>query len=202
MFKKSKKNYVKLTGKVAWARLYSPDEYRGKKFYKMNFYPDDESAVTFQRLGTANKWKKDDGATSGVTGDYVVLRRYALIKTKTGERKIAPPGIYDAEGEPLITYEHDRKGRAVFDEDGDPVPVQDDAEMILIGNGSTVGVKLELYDTSDGPAVKLDSVQIIDLIEYIPPEEEEEVEPEPEPEPEPKKTTKKTASKKKDAFEW
>lgn len=195
-FKKSKSNskFVKVVGRVAWAMLYWPDEFRGRSFYKINFYPDDEGMQEIKSLHLMNKWKVDDGAKSGVDGDYITFKRYTKQDTKNGPMYFAPPGVYDKDSNPIITYKHDKKGRPVFDEDGDPIPNQDDPDLPLIGNGSTVELKLEVYKGKDGNGCRLDSVRIIDLIEYVPEEEEEEETP-------PQKPERKTRAKK-EVVDW
>lgn len=197
---KSKAKFVKVQGKCAWAMLYWPDEYRGKKFYKISFYPDDESIQKIKSLGLMNKWYKDDGGKSGVSGDYLTFKRYTQIETRNGPMRFAPPGVYDVDGNPLITYKYDKKNRPMFDEDDDPIQAQD-SDAILIGNGSEVELKLEVYPAKDGNGCRLDSIRIIDLIEYVPDEDEEEEVEEEEIKPVPKKTTTKKTTKK-DAFEW
>ena len=42
----------------------------------------------------------------------------------------------------------------------------------LIGNGSTVTVKIQKYDTLKGPGHRLESVRVDNLVEYNPPKED------------------------------
>ncbi len=47
----------------------------------------------------------------------------------------------------------------------------------LIGNGSTVTVKISKYDTIKGPGHRLESLRVDDLVEYNPPKEGNEGSP-------------------------
>jgi len=52
---------------------------------------------------------------------------------------------------------------AVFDDQGEPVTA-------LIGNGSHVTVKVDVYDSAKGKGHRLQAVRVNKLVEYIPPQ--------------------------------
>lgn len=78
-------------------------------------------------------------------GMYCTLRRKAtsVIKDKTIEW--GPPKVFDAEGNEYEGY---------------------------IGNGSTVTVKIDVYDTREGKGTRWQAVRVDELVEYNPPEQE------------------------------
>jgi hypothetical protein len=144
---KSATKYLKFRGKIAWAKLQEPDDYKGEKKWKMNFYPSDETLVKMKLAGLQNKVKEDDGAKSGVSGKFVSLKRDTEKSFNGVVQKFDPPELFDAQGN-LIE------------------------ESLLIGNGSEVEVELAVYQTQRfGAGSRIQRVRIIDLIEYVPPEE-------------------------------
>ena len=163
------KNY-KFRGFSGYAMMYRPDEFMDKEFWKISFYPETEAVLDKMKAkGVRLKVYEDDGEKSGVSGKYVVIKRPTEKEFKTGLVEFNPPSIYDKDGKGLVTYDKesgDRKG-----------------EPVLIGNGSLVEVTVSIYDAKPyGKGTRLESVKILDLIEYNP-EEEDDAEESPEENP-------------------
>jgi hypothetical protein len=159
--KASTTKYIKVYGKVSYAKLYEPDDFRGEKKWKLNLYPNPASYDLMKKVGLQNKFKDDDGSKSGVTGRFCSLSR-PVEKTFNGEtQKFLPPEIRAKDGSKLVSYE--------FDDAGDVVMHGD---KIIIGNGSEIEVDLAVYQTARfGAGSRFNSVRILDLIEYNPPED-------------------------------
>lgn len=174
MAKKTNTKYLKFKGRVAWTMLYSPDDYKGNKFWKLSLYPTDEVIQKIKDAGIQTKLKEDDGSGSGVSGKYFQFRRDTEKKFDSGMQKFAPPSVYMGKSrEPVVSYEEDAEEEYGYKRIGDP---------ILIGNGSEVEVTLEIYPTgSFGKGTRLNSVRILDLIEYNPDAGEEDEDDEPTP---------------------
>lgn len=176
---KSKTQYVKLTGKVAWAhRLIEPDEYMGKENYTVNFYPDEAGKEFFKKSGLRLQPKTETREDTNLVGEvFVRLRRPTERDFKDGKTFFMPPFIYNKDGSPLVTFV-DQNGKAHTQHKGN-IDLEQKGEYPNIGNGSEVEVELSIYDAGPyGKGHRLESVRIIDLIEYVAPEEEEQSEPE------------------------
>lgn len=161
----------KFRGYSGYAMLYKPDEFMEKEFWKISFYPETEAVLDKMKAkGVRLKVYEDDGEKSGVAGKYVVIKRPVEKEFKTGLVEFNPPAVYDKDGKALVTYDKesgDRKG-----------------EPVLIGNGSLVEVTCSIYDAKPyGKGTRLESVKILDLIEYNPEEEDDDAEEEAEKEP-------------------
>ena len=152
----------KFRGYSGYAMLYKPDEFMDKTFWKISFYPEDAKVMDKMKAkGVRLKVYEDDGEKSGVDGKYMVIKRPTEKEFKTGLVEFNPPAVYDKDGKALITYD-----KETGDRKGDP---------ILIGNGSLVEVSVSIYDAAPyGKGTRLESVKIIDLIEYIPKDQEED----------------------------
>lgn len=156
MAKAPKTKTIYLSGKGKWFhKLFKFDEFRGNKFWAFDLYLDPASLATFKSLGVLNKIKENDD------GKYVTLRRNVMKKwkLKAGESpEFDPPDVTDADGNEWDADEHG-----------------------IIGNDSAATAKLELYQTVNGPGIRLDAVRIDELVEYNPdapaPEVKEEAPP-------------------------
>lgn len=158
----AKTKYLKFKGKIAWAMLYKPDEFRGKEFWKINFYPSEDTIKEIRAAGIQTKIKDDDGTASGVSGKFMTFRRDKEKKFSSGLKIFSPPMIKDSKGDYLVKYVEEEANK--WERKGDP---------ILIGNGSEVEVTLEVYHTDAfGWGTRLMEVKILDLIEYKPEEDD------------------------------
>ena len=151
----------KFRGFSGWAMLYKPDEYMDKTFWKISFYPETEQvADKMKAKGIRLKWYDDNGEKSGVEGQYVVIKRPTEKQFKDGLVEFNPPTVYAKDGKVLVGYDketHEREG-----------------EPVLIGNGSLVEVAVSIYDAPPyGKGTRLESVKVLDLIEYNRPEEDD-----------------------------
>lgn len=137
--------YLYLTGKGSWMhRLFELDDFRGNKSWSMTLYLDPKSWQSFKAEGLQNKVKED------AEGKFINLRRPNLKpwKVRPGE-----PLEFDA---PIV---RDLDGNLW----GDDRP--------MIGNGSVVTVKLEVFNTHLGKGSRLAEVRVDELVEYNRPEE-------------------------------
>lgn len=154
--------YLKFKGKVAWARLYEPDEYNGAVRWCMDFYPDDVDALK-------KVMHKNKGFKEGEYGLFTQLRRPTTKLIKGRIVSFTPPIIYGQDGKPIVQY-IDKNTKAIirsYDGISNEALIRD-GEPLLIGNGSVVEVTLCVYTTSMGNGSRLESVKLIDHIEYRP----------------------------------
>jgi hypothetical protein len=142
---KGKSGYVYLTGIFKWARLDRPNQWGS---WEICIYPNAESLETFhalKKLGLKNTLKKDDD------GYHLYLRRPLSKKYQGKEVPFAPPDCLDKTGRPMSPN---------------------------IGNGSSGIAKVEWYkykppkignrepEEKSAIAIRLESVKILDLVEF------------------------------------
>lgn len=144
----------KFEGDAMWAKVYEPETFRNATNWKIDLVVDKETLAEFKKSGIQKKVKeKEEGTTLAFT-------RPQTKEIKGVNNLFAPPKICDKDGNLLVDYKvNDAKDG--FDRVGD---------MVLIGNGSRVELSVLVYDWgtkgAGGIGQRLESIKIIDLIEY------------------------------------
>lgn len=129
--------YYTIKGKVAWAKVFEPDEYLGTKKYKVNFFPD--NAEEFRNTGIQVRPKTNSNPDNNVpVGTYYTLSRPISKEINGEEVEFGQPDLYDANG--------------------------DQFEQKIIGNGSTVEVRFCVYDTRMGKGHRLEGLKVLELV--------------------------------------
>lgn len=169
---KSNTKYVSFRGKAVYVKPYVPDEYNGKETWKCGMTVTKEEWQKLKESGSQLKKRLSENIPN-IDEDtpYVVFNRDAEKEFRTGKVYFCPPVIYDQDGNKLVWYE-DADGKEVkqFSEDS-PQPERK-GEPVIIGNGSDIEVTVSIYPAgSFGHGTRLESIRIIDLIEWIPPED-------------------------------
>lgn len=164
----SNTKYVKFNGKAQWAKVYTPDEFRGAVRWSMDLImTDDKEWEKFKDLGIQKKVKEgDDGKYFNLTRSTTKLMKGKLVH-------FTPPQIYDKDGMVIVKYV-DEAGIDVRSYDDPNKVIRRIGDPIMIGNGSEVEVTVSVYPTAMGPGNRLESIKIIDLIHYEKPETAEE----------------------------
>lgn len=138
-------NYIYLSGKGFWMhRLFEPDEYKGVKSYSLTLYPDPKSWKVFREVALQQHIKEDE------EGKFLRFKKPVKKPWKLKENE--SPN-FDA---PTVSTA-----------DGNAWP-----EDKLIGNGSEVTVKIEVYDTKMGRGARIEGVRVDKWVEYKKPEED------------------------------
>lgn len=164
--KKINSQYWRFKGQVAWAKIYEPDTFRGASNWLLNFYPENETEwANIKKAGLQARVKEDDGEKSGVKGKFIPLRRPVVKQIKGNPVYFTPPRIFDKDGEPIILYT-DGQNKEIRSYDDKSLVINRVGSPVLIGNGSTVYVNVVVYPTEMGPGNRLESIQILDLVEY------------------------------------
>ena len=128
------------TGPCKWAKVYTPDDYKGEKKWKINLYLNKDTKKTLRETEVPLKIREDED------GEYVVFSRPVSRQFKDELKEFTPPKVIDKDHEGITA---------------------------LIGNGSTVTVKISVFDTSKGAAHRLEAVRVDNMIEYEEQEQEE-----------------------------
>jgi len=85
--------YITVSGKIAWAHhLFEPDEFRGDKKWKVDFYPDVKSKQTITDAGIMLRYK------AGEFGMYIRPARPTQKMFKKGLVEFDPPEVTDKDG--------------------------------------------------------------------------------------------------------
>ena len=155
-----KTKYETYRGTVEWCHIYKPDDFKGKRFWKLNFLPASQEVYDQMREDGVQAKLKLDGDTIRKfrPGAGMTIRRDCEKEFSDTVRKFAPPYVKDKDGKFLVKYE-----------DGERI-----GEIILIGNGSEVEMDVEIYDAGQyGTGTRLLGLTLLDLIVYEKPEETE-----------------------------
>lgn len=153
--------YVNFDGTAQWTHIYTPDTFRGATRWIMDFYMDDDEWKKFDELGIQKHPKKNE------IGKFWRPTRMQTKMMKGQLVKFTPPFIYDKNGEILVKYVNE-DGKDVRSYTGDDSSVKRVGEPVLIGNGSSVRITVSVYPTAMGVGNRLESLRIVDLIEYNP----------------------------------
>lgn len=145
-----KSKVYKFIGKAYWAKVYEPDEFRGASNWKIDLVVDEENLKKYKEAGIQGKVKSNE------EGPVLAFKRPYTKLIKGVQQIFSGPKILKEDGSVLVEYKKNEEGTA-FERVGNPV---------LIGNGSVVEVTVVVYPTTMGPGQRMESVRIIDLIEY------------------------------------
>jgi len=146
-----KTKYEKFRGKIMWAQVYDPDTKFGAR-WKACLILDEDTEKKVKSSGIQKKVNDTpDGRMIEFTRECAKLIKGVL-------HEFHPPVILDKDGSILVGYQKNASGDA-FDRVGD---------VVLIGNGSDVEITVAVYDTQKGKGQRLESIKVLDLIEYIP----------------------------------
>lgn len=149
---KAKTETYKFIGKALWAKVYDADEFRGASNWKIDLELDEDNLALYKKAGIQGKIRENEN------GPVVSFKRPTTKLIKGVQQIFAGPKVLDKDGKVLVEYKKNNDNTG-FDRVGTPT---------LIGNGSLVEVTVSVYPTSMGPGQRLESVRIIDLIEYKP----------------------------------
>lgn len=157
--------YLKFKGFVKWAKVYEPDNYNDILKYTLAFYPENGAEwEKFRKSGIKLKVKDDPNGE----GQFVNIKR--PVEKTFGSKDVifTPPIITGKVNVHYIDPENPTKPLRSYDK-GTVAEVQRVGESVSIGNGSRVIVTICTYETkSFGIGSRLESLEILDLVEYNP----------------------------------
>jgi hypothetical protein len=180
--------WITLKCRVRWAQFYEPEEFSGDTRWIGTFYPVDGSEwEKYSKSGLQMVPKEDNDGHK-----FIRIRRplKKLFPKDDEATYFVPPKITGAvnvayhnaaTGEELRTYKK-----------SDKIEIKVVGEKTNIGNDSIVNVNIAVFDTGQGKGHRMESLNVLDLVEYNPESKTEEVQKSEEPEP--KKTNKKSDS--------
>lgn len=157
--------YIDLEGEGYWLKITKPDEFRGSVRWALNLALDEPSLKIYQDSGIQKKLKNTAEAKNVAT-----LLRPTTKLMKGKMVYFTPPIVYGKDGETLRKYV-DKNGETVRSYDTPGIELTKVGDIPLIGNGSKLKVTLSVYDTQMGKGHRLESIKLLDLIEYVKPEE-------------------------------
>lgn len=146
---------VKLKGRLGYHKLNpnAPDEFKGQRFWSINFYPDDASFGIWNTLGLhMNKIYEDED------GKWIRLKRPVEKTFKRGN------GFETIKFGPV----------PVVDPSNNVIPD-------IIGHGSEIDVDLTVYGSAMGSGSRLERITVTKLVPYTPKAKEPSANAEPAP---------------------
>lgn len=150
--------WITVRGVVRWAKVYEPDAFMGAENWKVDFAPlNAQERKKWDDTGIQLKFRKEDDGL-----EYTRLRRPVKKVFSDEVTFFAAPEItgavsvqyQDENGERIRQY---KKGETV-NRVGEPVE---------IGNGSEVLVNVCYYDTVKGKGHRLESINVLNLVEFV-----------------------------------
>lgn len=166
----SKTKYIKVHGIAWWNDLYKPDDAFNALKYKMTLIVGQAAQNIIAKYQLKGDLKDHE------SGDKVyTFRRNAgqLIGKKWVS--FAPPVIYDKDGKEICSYTLDGKPVTSIDGDYSYDQFTPTGPQPLIGHGSGVVCDVCVFGTGGfGNGARLQSIKIIDLIEYVPQAQDDE----------------------------
>lgn len=160
----SKNKWYRFEGKAHYLKVYEPDFYEGIGKYKAGLIVQPETENYIKGTGIRRQFKTvDEGRLVQFTRDFEKQFKDQTVF-------FCPPAIYAADGRALVEYYNKETNQRVsqFNEE-DKDKIERRGEKTLIGNGSQVELTISTYDAGKFKGSRLESIRIIDLIEYSAP---------------------------------
>lgn len=155
-------DYVKMTGKVYWAKVYEPDVAFGASNFKIDFFPEtEEDWEKFKKSGIQKGVKENEN------GKYfqLVTPSYKMIKGDIVN--FTGPIVTDADGGVIVDYVNSETNARVRSyTNSEKSKVTRRGNPISIGNGTKVEVTVVVFDTFKGKGHRLQEIKILELVEY------------------------------------
>ena len=125
------------SGDVMYPKLVTPDtKFNEQGIYSLDLFMDDDSWNKFEKSGAQLKVRDRDGRK------FVTFKRPAKKLIRGEAVDLGPPDVINADNTPF------------------------DTGSVLVGNGSKVTVKVNVYDTMKGKGHTLEAVRVDDLVVY------------------------------------
>jgi len=154
-------NFYKLRGTLKWAKVYEPDSFMNAENYKIAFYPLDEKEWDkFKATGLELKIKDD---TDGVSGKFVTFRRPTKKLIKDDLVIFTPPEIT---GLVNVSYEDENGNKIRSYNKADKLKIKRVGNVVELGNGTEAIVNFCVYDTVKGKGHRLESIRVLQLVEF------------------------------------
>lgn len=150
--------WLTVKGIVKWSKVYELDAFLGSSNWKVDFAP--LNAVERKKWddsGIQLKFRKEDDGL-----EYCRLRRPEKKVFNDETTFFAPPEITGAVS---VQYQDENGERIRVYKKGDKVNRV--GEPVEIGNGSEVLVNVCYYDTVKGKGHRLESINVLNLIEFV-----------------------------------
>lgn len=150
--------WITVRGIVKWTKIYDLDVFMGGANWKVDFAPlNAQERKKWDDTGIQLKFKKEDDGY-----EYVRLRRPEKKFFSDEVSFFAPPEVTGAVN---VQYQDENGERIRQYKKGDKVNRV--GEPVEIGNGSEVLVNVCYYDTQKGKGHRLESINVLNLIEFV-----------------------------------
>lgn len=166
--------YIEIEGKVQYPQLYEPDNAFGASNYKLNIFPkDDAEWAKIKKAGIQKKIQENNDPERGPVGKYIQFTRAAFKVIKGEMVNFSGPVVLNHEGKVIVDYINSETEKRVYS-----FPAKDKSKVyrrgkpVLIGNGSDVKIRVAVYDTQKGKGQRLESVTVLNLVEFVRQEKE------------------------------
>ena len=131
-----------LSGDVMYPKLVTPDtKFNEQGIYSLDLFMDNDSWEKFEKSEAQLKVRDRDGRK------FVTFKRPAKKLIKGEVVDLGPPDVLNEDNTPF------------------------DTEKVLVGNGSKVTIKVNIYDTMKGKGHTLEAVRVDNLVPYERPEQ-------------------------------
>lgn len=165
-------NYIDFYGTCRFAQVYDPDNAFGASKWKIDLFLDnDDEWKKLKESGIQKKIKENNSPEfNSPIGKYVQFTRDAYKTMKENIVNFSGPVVYmqkDGELVTIVDYVDNETDERMYSfSTKEKSKVVRRGKPILIGNGSHVKVRVAVYDTQKGKGQRLDSVTILNLVEY------------------------------------
>lgn len=150
--------WLTVRGVVRWTKVYEPDAFMGAENWKVDFAPlNAQERKKWDDTGIQLKFRKEDDGL-----EYTRLRRPVKKVFSDEVTFFAPPEITGAVS---VQYQDENGERIRQYKKGDKVNRV--GEPVEIGNGSEVLVNVCYYDTVKGKGHRLESINVLNLVEFV-----------------------------------
>jgi len=159
----SNTKYFKVPGIASWNHVYKPDDFMNQVNYTFALVVNESSQAIIEKYGLQGQFKDHD------SGDKVYnFKRPAEKMILKKWVSFAPPVLYGPDGKVLCEYKYKGEVTQSVNELIDYTEFEPTGEQPIIGHGSSVILDICVYSTMKGNGARLQSIKLVDLIEYVP----------------------------------